>query len=444
MNAVHAGTGPRSVRWKLVDHSPRIVALSSLVAVLALAASAHGEPALRLSMPDAQARARRHAPELVLPRAALRSSAQLHDAAGAALARPPRVDASVGPRWRSDVNEWGIDATVGVWQDLSLGGLGRARRAYATAFERQARAELERTALEAATQAGLLWVDARFATELLKIRQQALDDAGELQRIARARVEAGRSPPSEQALANALVGGARAGVLEARGRLSVALTELRALIGLDPETTVVVVGELDAAGAATRVGSAGLAPDIAASRAAALSSSSAAELERAAGRSFLSLGSSLSREGTGDYIVLGRVELPLPFVNPAAFAAVRQDAEARIAQARVQQIGAQIERDVRLAAEERRHARELRDSLAQEVVAPARAALEQARREYQVGKGELAAVLAARRELLGTLERFTEAAAVVRRADLRLERLLGGAPDTGRAVAGKPRRREGR
>jgi outer membrane protein TolC len=278
----------------------------------------------------------------------------------------------------------------------------------------------------------------------LQIRRQALSDASELQRIARARVEAGRSPPSEQMLANALVGSAQAGVLEARGRLFVALTELRALTGINPDALVVVGGELAAAGPRTPARPAGVGPDVAASRAAARTSANAAELERAAGRPFLSLGSSLTREGTGDYIVLGRMEVPLPFVNPASFLAARQDAEARIAQARAQQISARIEREVRLATEERAHAGELRDALDHGVVAQARAALDQARLEYQAGKGELAAVLAARRELLVTLERFAEAAADVRRADLRLERLLGAPPDAGSAAAGRPRRSDGR
>ena len=62
------------------------------------------------------------------------------------------------------------------------------------------------------------------------------------------------------------------------------------------------------------------------------------------------------------------------------------------------------------------------------MIGPAREALRQTLAQYEAGNGDTATVLSARRELLLAEERWAEAAADVRRADVRLMRLLGRDP----------------
>ena len=398
------------------------------LAVVMVASTAGAEP-VRVTLADAMRRAERHAPTLGPKRAAVAGARGVRSAADTALATPPRLEVDVGPRWHGQPKEVGVDASVGLWQDLSLGGYGGSRKSYAQALEMEARAQLAVGQRDAKTQAALAWVDARLARELVRIRKESLTDAQEIARIAAARVRAGSVPPSEQSMAQALVGRAKADMLDARGRGFVADADLRTLIGVSAEP----VGPLDARDGAldrTRVLSwvRRGQPDVAAAEARAVRSARAADLTEAGGKPFIAIGPQVTREATGDWLLLGRVSFPLPVVNPAAVETARARSEAMMAHAEVKAARALLERDVRLALEEREHSRELRNALRDGAIAPAREALRQTKSQYQAGSVDLSAVLAARRELLLSEERWAEAAADVRRADIHLARIVGRDP----------------
>jgi outer membrane protein TolC len=157
-------------------------------------------------------------------------------------------------------------------------------------------------------------------------------------------------------------------------------------------------------------------------------SARAAELVESSGRPFIAVGPQITREATGDWLLLGRVSFPLPVVNPAAVEAARSRSEALTAHAEVKAARTLLEHDTLLALEEREHSRELRNALRDGAIGPAREALRQTKSQYQAGSVALSAVLEARRELLLAQERWAEAAADVRRADIALARIVGREP----------------
>jgi len=283
---------------------------------------------------------------------------------------------------------------------------------------------------DAELRAASAWIDARLAVELMRIRQEMLDEAEELLRLATARVRAGRSEPGEEALARSLVGSARASLLEAEGRKVAALTELRFSTGIAQSRSIDPVGPIDARDAPLDEKSLlsdalSRHPSLELLTAEARRRDSAAELSLASGRPFLSVGTLVTHEGTGDWIVEARAALPLPFVNPAAVDAARLQAEAMTAHAEVTRMRALLETELRISLHEREHSREARDVLREGAIAPAREALGLAEKQYAAGSVDLAVVIGAHRQLLDAEQRWAEAAASVKRADLRLAASLG-------------------
>jgi outer membrane protein TolC len=118
----------------------------------------------------------------------------------------------------------------------------------------------------------------------------------------------------------------------------------------------------------------------------------------------------------------------LPLVSAGVLDTARARADASVQRAEGRHLRAALERELDLAVHERKHAREVRDALHDGVLGPASEALRQSLAQYEAGSIDTATVLAARRELLAAEERWAEAAADVRRADVRLMRLAGRDP----------------
>lgn len=395
------------------------------------AASAAVAAPIRMDLTDAMRRAEQAAPALAVRRVAARASRDLAHAADQKLSHPPRIEIEVGPRFRSDPSRVGVDATLGAWQDFPLGGLGASRRAWASAVGSEADARLDVTKHDVRAEAALTWIEARLARELMRIRKQSHEHALAIAKVVGLRVRAGSTPPSDEATAKALVGAARAEVIDAEGRAFVAETALRHLTGTRGRE-LVISGPLETSDRPLKLAPllmhAGAQPDLRAADAVAERAERAADLARSAGKPSLSIGPSVTREATGDWIVLGRASFPLPLVNPGALESARAQAEARGQRAEAQHARATLAREIELGLHERQHARELRDALRGGVIGPAREALRQTLAQYEAGNGDTATVLSARRELLLAEERWAEAAADVRRADVRLMRLLGRDP----------------
>lgn len=409
----------------------------ALVLVLTLVApsQAVAQDRVRLDLSEVMRRAQAHAPLLQASAAAVRGSREVQRAADVTLPTPPRLELAAGPRVGSDFGAASVDASAGVWLDLPLGGHGDARRALATATLHEAQQRQSLTLHDVQIAAGLAWIEARFAREILQIREASLSRAERIETLERAAVQSGKASPSGQALAALARGRARAGVLDAEGMKFTADSSLRWWVGLPAGIELELPGDLTAAYrplsprqvtlllASVRSAQ----PDVLVANASAVRAERAADFTEAQGLPFLSLGPNVTREGTGDWIFLARVQVPLPTVNPAALQIAQARSEAAVSRAKARELSASMELELRLALEEREHARKLLASLDEGVIAPAREALRQAELRYASGAVDLLVLLQTERDLLDAQESWAAVAADAQRSDLRLMRLTSAA-----------------
>jgi outer membrane protein, heavy metal efflux system len=321
----------------------------------------------------------------------------------------------------------GLDATVGVYQEFSTARYGTELDRYATVMKQRAESNRDAVRRDARVRASLAWLDALEARELRAIRTRAVEGTKETLRIAEARVAAGRSSPGEAALAQSLVGSAEAALLSAEGSITVADATLRHVCGIELHRRMLVAGELELPPAhidedSLRSHVRDVAPDLVAARVHAASAEQSAKLGRAHSRPHLEVGPTVTREGTGEWVILGHLRVPIPGVDPAAADNAERQLVAHLARASVGIAEQAILRDVEIALHEREHAIRVRDLLKAASIAPAERAAREAQLQYEVGRSDLVAVITARRELYDALERWTRAAVDVRRAEARLER----------------------
>lgn len=392
--------------------------------------------AVVLDVMTVRRRAEMVGPGVIPARVANVEATRTRSAVDIPLSRPPRLELDVARRsWPQGAGipgSNGLDITGRLWQDFSLGGYGGARESYADAVLDRSKAHAELTRRDAIARATNAWVDARYGREMLALRKESKEAAEELLRIADARVRAGSAPPMEVALARAVLGAARAGVLSAEGQVIVADGDLRYAVGLGPDTALQPIGglsetddrEIDEQRTIDLAQS--HHPFVLRARAEADSNQQYAEVLAAAGRPFLGVGVSYTREGDNTRIVGGMLSIPLPFVNPNVLESSMVRSEAAVGRAQIKDIQAHVAREVRQAIHERYHAREVREELRTGAVLPGKEAVREMTRRYEAGAVELATVLAVRRELLVSQEGFLAAAVDVQRADIRLEHAAGG------------------
>lgn len=397
-----------------------------------LSANDNGEKAttpMAVGLDAAVRLAERHAPELIGPEAEIRGAAELGSAAGRILHRPPRVEMSAGPHLLPGGGQIGVDATIGIFQEFSTGRYGAELDRYSTTVRQRAESHREAVRRDARVRASLAWFDALEARELVAIRQRAVAGAKEIQRIAEARVLAGRSSPGEAALARSLVGSAEAAVLSAEGMITTADATLRHVCGIDLHRPLIIRGELELPPSfideqSLRSHVRQVSPDLLAARAQATSAEQAVRLGRAQSRPHVEIGPTVTREGNGEWLVLGHFRMPLPGVDPAAAENAERHQMAELARAAVGIAEQAVLRDVEIALHEREHALRVRDLLKSGSIVPAESAAREAELHYEAGRSDLISVIAARRELYDALEKWTQAAVDVRRADARLERYI--------------------
>jgi cobalt-zinc-cadmium efflux system outer membrane protein len=320
-----------------------------------------------------------------------------------------------------------MDATVGIFQEFSLGQYGRRLSAYAEAAGERANQNLDRVRRDARVRAHLAWLDARQARELIKLRQLALVEAREILRVAEARLAAGRTSPGEAALARAIVGSSEAAVLAAQGDMTQADATLRHVCGIELHQPLVVDGILEPPPLAVdeaAVHDAVLreAPDLRTARAHATALERAAELGRSQSKPYLELGPSVTREGTGDWVIMGHLRMPLPGIDPAAADNAERRLQAHVARSDVQVLEQAIIRDAELILHEREHALKTKNTLQMGTIEPAQIAAREAQLQYEAGRLDLVSVITTRRELYDALERWMIATVDVQRADAQLSR----------------------
>jgi cobalt-zinc-cadmium efflux system outer membrane protein len=387
----------------------------------------NGESALPVDLAHALALAERGAPELLTAEAQRSGLSDLRDAAHRGLHRPPRLEIAMGPRRQPGGGSLGMDASVGVFQEFSLGRYGSHLSAYVEAANERANQNIDRVRRDARVRAHLAWLDALQARELIRLRQSALAEAREIQRVAEARLAAGRTSPGEAALARALVGSAEAAVLAAQGDMTQADATLRHVCGIELHRPLLVVGPLEPPPSlideeAVRHTVLRSAPDLRTARAHAVALEKSAQLGRAQSKPHLELGPSVTREGTGDWVFMGHLRMPLPGIDPAAADNAERSLAAHVAHSEVRVLEQAVLRDTELILHEREHALKTKNTLQAGTIEPAQLAAREAQLQYEAGRLDLVSVITTRRELYDALERWTVATVDVQRADAQLSR----------------------
>ena len=411
-------------------------ALSILVVLLVHTVPANAvEPSVpartgtRLTLGDAIQRAGETGPGMRAARAGQTSAAVTRKAAASPVSLPPRLEIEVARH--SYPGGVGTDVTASLWQDLSLGGLGTAKRSFAASNTQVRAIELELARRQAVHHATIAWVDARHARSLSALREKSLSLAEQMVRVTASRVQAGAVPPVELVLATSVLGSTRASLLDAHGRVVEADARLRHAVGLDPNTPLEIDADLTQSDAPAKEAPADLTrtikghPLVRLAEMGARQADARAELEAARGRPVLGVGLSYAREATGDRLFGAMVSLPLPIVNPAALEASMARAEADIARARSQEVETALVREALVAWHETGHARELREALKSGSLEPGQSALGEILKRYERGDVGLAETLAARRELVSVEEAYLAACADVFRADARFAYVAG-------------------
>ncbi|MCB9590752.1 MAG: TolC family protein [Polyangiaceae bacterium] len=384
---------------------------------------------LRVSLEYATRQAAQASPELGPAREGQRASERTRRASRQPLTTNPRLELSAGPRWGADQ---GLDVSVGLWQDVPLAGVGASRERAADARAVAARFMLRSAELQAALTAGLAWVDARTAAELLKIRKESVKSTQRLIKITESRFAEGAATLGERALSRSIHGAAKASVLDAEGMRFSADLELAYAMGADEEKSLLSVGRLDADGPDIKESSAFASltqsPELRRLAAEAHAARAAASQSQAEGAPSLSLGPSVTREANGDWVLLGRVSIPLPLVNPRAVETAEHEKSAALARAEYARVRRSLRREVHLLVHERAHARRTRDALAKDAVGPAKVAEEEALLKYSLGKSNIQEVNIAQRNLTDAKERWLLAAADARATELKLLAITGRLP----------------
>lgn len=384
---------------------------------------------LQITFDEAVRRGLEEGPGVAAARAARPGAIDARAAASQPLAYAPRLLLEGGRRFGATSGP-GVELSVGVQQDFSIAGLGRERREAAAALVDAVTTDVERARRDAGARAAQAWVDAALWREVLRLRSASLVEATRALDAARARVRVGASQPVDLALAEGDRAAAQAQVIEAEGGLVEALAELRHALGLAPDRPVEASGPL--AEGDEPIDEPAAAREAEASHPAIVALASRARLARvearlagAQGQPSLGVGGQYRLEGTGERTYTASLVLPLPLVDPGAFERARQSSQAASAEAQVRQARALVARDVRLALHDRRHHRELRDTLARGAIVPLAEALRLAQAQLAAGVADITPVLLARQRLLGAQEQLARAEAHARRADARVAELTG-------------------
>jgi len=410
----------------------RLLPLTAIVSVLLCFGSqvlAEGQPGEHLvARREALLLGAKRGPGVALA-AAPRDAVTMLGKRASVLIRPPVL--TLGGGYRAGALTPGAELSVSLAQEVPLAGVGGARSGLAKSFARSVDTDSKRAQLEGASRAAMAWIDALFAQELLRLREEGQSQADAILKTTVSRVEAGVAPPHELALARGEAAAALASVLDADGMQVEALAELRFSIGAPATEAVAATGALyssdehivDEASAVRSAQTQNPTLQLAVAR--AEQADREAQLTAAMLGPSLSLGATYVREGTGDKVLLGFVGFPIPIFDAGGFETARQRATQKTAESQVELTRAEAARDIRLALHDRHHWREVRDALQNGALAAFSEAFRLAQTQYDVGTAEIGTVILARQRLLGVEEQLAEVAARVQRADIALARATG-------------------
>ncbi len=403
-----------------------LTAAFALLAAMVATPSRADEP---LDLPHAVALGGEHGPGVRAAAAPRADYEAAREASRVFFTLPPRLSVQAGPRFIDGVAR--PEVVAGLWQDVPLAGLGRARAATADALVAATDAATDRARLDAELRAGLAWIGVREAEDVLALRRTAGEGARELARIIAARAKVGTATPAEAAIAEAEVALATTSELDAEGALVEARAELR--IALAATTDRVLVGSLELTDDTPAEEAAAIAlattshPTLVALRRRAIVYDRDAGVQRGYQAPIVTLGVTWAREGTGEQTLLGSLTIPFPVSRSGDYEAARSHAYAAAERETEATERARVEEAVRLALHERAHTREVRRAAI--TAAKAFAEAERlARVAIETGTESLPVLLLARSRRIVGDERLVKAYADVLRADLRFGHAIGRIP----------------
>ena len=213
--------------------------------LIAAALIFHSAPALAdevvLDLATVLQRASEVAPDVVAARGRVGEAEAIRVGAGVRFTDNPEIEVQAGPRFGAETS---ADVSVQLGQTFPLGGRRGARRAVAEAEVAYAEAEVDATALDVRLEAALAYLDALHAQRVVEQAKGAEELAQRASDVATRRRAAGDITDLDVGLAKAAAGRARSAVSAAEADLAEAIGRLAALVGLAPDDTVTLHGEL--------------------------------------------------------------------------------------------------------------------------------------------------------------------------------------------------------
>ncbi len=364
----------------------RLLPILSLV-LATWAPSIAAEP---LAARDAARRALAQSPELVPVRMSARRATEIARRADATPPLPLVVGLGAGAR-RNAGSDTAPEVVVSVSQPLRLASLSDSRSAHAAQVAELSRAAQAQQELDVSQEVLSQWVELRHWQQVEELWQAAVERAEQLQSLVVAQVEVGAVEPGDDALAQSNLGRQRVRLLTASVERDRALASLRLLLGA-PLAELTAAGELQLIDVAAD----DMHPAVQSLWARARTKRAGAELELVEARPTMGLGVSVTREGTGDWLMLGQVSLPLPFGNSASYSSAQNardvealEFEAEHLEERMQFLARDLRRQLAIRARMVEQARN-------EELEPARRAAMLIEHKFRAGKVALNALLLAR------------------------------------------------
>lgn len=399
-----------------------------ITSLLLLLMSAPALAARPLTMDDSVALALERSPRLISAQAEAAAARARLQGASLLLQANPQLQGAVGPRLRAGDNS--VDVGLGISQQLEVFGQPGARRAAAAESLTASQARLEALRVELAAEVRVAFARALAAEQSVRLADEARTLAEQSLKAAEERLTAGAASRIEVNTSRVEMGRASRERALAAQRRTVALGELRLLLGVEPSDELVLEGGLRA-GAATAQPVEPLLERALAQRPEVKAARSELEAARAeaklAAREALpnpSLGVSYSREEGADIIqgTLG-IELPLFNRNQAA----RGVSAARVVQgeAALRATERLVRLEVGLALERYRAASAAAEAFSEEVLAALQQNLELVNEAYRAGKVDFLELLVIRREALDARRGYIDALEELSAADAQLKRAVG-------------------
>ncbi len=421
-------------------HSGRIVLATMIVAGLGVpayaAAQERDESATGVSLEELLRHAETRAPSMVVARSRLGLAREEEGAAESPFPANPRAMVAAGPRL-DDSGRADVDVTLQLWQPIEIAGEQGERQRVARARRGRLSSELEAVRWDVHRQLHATFHLALLARDQVEVSQLVVEFQERMLDVARRRVASGDASPLIEQMAGVEVAQARQMRIAAAGRYRVLRVRLAEIAGWSMSTPPVPAGDLGmprALPALERLVEIAREhqPRLAALRAAVGESRARISLAHREAWPEPTLGVGFAREGapngTPEWIVTGRLILPLPIWQRNQSGIGRE--EGRLGVAEAERDAAQLVLPARLArlAIEVSTAAEQVQVYQADVLPRFEQNMELLARAFELGEIDLMRLSIARERLLGARLAALDVQAVYYRALAELEAFMGAHP----------------